>query len=297
MIELIKATEPSVVAITHTPPAQANHSPLLFRQGDDGFFRDLRGIPGNARVETPAGAGVVIDASGLVLTQYLVVQPGQQHTIYTVDGDSYPAEIRAADPRSGLAVLDVSVERNDLAPLPIGKAENLQKGSGVVTIGNPNALLTDGQPTASYGTITNLARKADPQVNLNNAKDPLRTGYRTTLHHFGALIQTDARLGWNASGGAVVNLAGELVGITTTVSVIPGHEQSAGYAIPMNAAFRRIVDTLKEGKEVEYGLLGISFSVSARSKTTDGRYGIAVQQAYAGGPAGRAGLRSRDIIT
>lgn len=295
---LIESAEPSVVAITQKSTRQASTQPRLFRQADENLFRELRGLPTDASAEPPTGAGVVIDPSGLVLTQYLVVTPGRQHYITTVDGNSFPAEIRAADPRSGLAVLAVvSEEPVTLPALRIGQAEMLRKGTSVVAIGNPQALLADGQPTASHGSITNLSRKADPQVNLNNTRDERQDNYRTTLHHFGSLIQSDARLGWNASGGALINLNGELIGITTTVSVIPGHEQPAGYAIPLNASMRRVVNTLKEGKEVEYGMLGISFSVTSPSNSTSRVAGIAIQTAYPGSPAGRAGLMSSDIIT
>lgn len=300
--DLIERVEPSVVAVLRQPEGAAARRPQLLNPGLNDPFRNFRaGIESN-QATIPAGAGVVIDPAGLVLTQYLVVSPGDQHMIATLDGEIYEAEIRAADPRSGLAVL--AVAEADLPALTLGKAEDLRKGSGVVAIGNPNAVVTDGQPTASFGRVTNLARKAGDQVNLNNNRRG--ADFRTTLHHFGALIQTDARLGWNASGGAVVNLDGELVGVTTSVSVIAGHEQPAGYVIPMNEAFRRIVETLKEGREVEYGLLGVSFSVAAnlpglgpRGQGPQGRAqrrGIVVQEAYAGGPAGRAGLRRNDVI-
>lgn len=295
---LIERTEPAVVAITHEAHRRPEAaSPLFGRAGDD-FLNDLRTLPAAAGDAPPSGAGVVIDPEGLILTQYLTVAIDQRHFVTTIDGRRLTAEIRAADPRSGLAVL--ALTDAGAAPLPaikLGEAENLRKGSSVLAIGNPQAIISDGQPTASHGSITNLAAKADDRVNLNNARDELRGNYRTTLHHFGTLIQTDARLGWNASGGALVDLNGELVGITTTVSVIPGHEQPAGYAIPINEAFRRVIEVLKQGKEVEYGLLGISFNVNTPAATTGGRSGITVENAYPGGPAARAGLRSRDIIT
>lgn len=295
---LIERCEKSVVAITRRAVSPAEEQPGSFRQSDDGFVRDLKSVVEADRSAPPSGAGVVIDPAGLVLTQFLVVKPGDQHTVTTVDGQQLQAEIRAADPRSGLAVLAIANNsKPPLQALPIGRAEDLRKGSTAITIGNPFAIVTDGQPTASRGAVTNLAGKANDQANLNNAPDERQGNFRTTLHHFGSLIQTDALLGWSANGGAVINLAGELVGLTTTVSVIPGHEQPAGYAIPLNATFRRVVRTLSEGKEVEYGLLGISFSASSRPQNTPGRPGISVQAAYAGGPAGRAGIRPLDIIT
>lgn len=94
-----------------------------------------------------------------------------------------------------------------------------------------------------------------------------------------------------------MNLAGELVGVTTAADTISGHEAAAGYAIPMNAPMRRIIDDLKAGREVEYGLLGISFNPDASAPTSTGDNGVIVQQVLAGSPASRGGIQSEDIIT
>lgn len=299
LADVIAAVEPSIVAISHSPPQKnAARRPTFLQFGNDPFRGKRRAILG-ADEPMAVGAGVVI-GEGLVLTQSLAIEPGDEkkpeddHFVTTIEGERLAASIKAADPRSGLAVLEVPGLK---APaLKTGKAEALRKGSLVVALGNPYAVLSDGQPTASFGTITNLGRKLDPDVNLNNSPSATQS-FRTTLHHYGTLLQTDARLGWNASGGALVNLEGELVGITTTASMIAGHEQPAGYAIPLNKIFRRVVDTLKEGREVEYGLIGISFRPeSVKARTVD-RPGIAVDTTYSGSPADRAGLRSGDIIT
>src|SRR5258705_9237173 len=178
--------------------------------------------------------------------------------------------MRAAVPGSGLDVPATApkalplnrggVPPKNIAPdsfptIRLGDAATLHKGQFVVAIGNPYAIQTDGQPTASWGIITNLARKAPSGTNLNDAPGPA-DDYRTTLHHLGTLIQTDAKLGFTAAGGALLNLRGELIGLTTTAATIAGHEQPAGYAIPINAATRRIIETLKQGREVEYGMFG-----------------------------------------
>jgi serine protease Do len=177
----------------------------------------------------------------------------------------------------------------------LGDAAKLRKGQFVIAIGNPYAVATDGQPTASWGIVTNLARKAPPNFNFNDAPGPLGD-YRTTLHHLGTLIQTDARLGWSAGGGALVNLHGELVGLTTTAATIAGHEQPAGYAIPINATFRRIIDELKAGREIEYGMLGVSFNTRLES-TANSPSEVAIADVFPGSPADRAGLVRGDVVT
>lgn len=298
LIDVIERVEPSVVAVSRAP-AQAGAAGgrgRIILEGDPlGQFRAIN--PATETAAQVAGAGVVIDESGLVLTQYLVVKQGERHTVTTYDGKELPATIRGADPRSGLAVL--KVDSTDLKPLELGRAEDLKKGRLVVAVGNPYAVVSDGQATASHGIVTNMAGKAPPLANLNNVprtEPDGSAGFRTTIHHLGALIQTDAPLGWNASGGALVTLDGKLVGVTTTASTIAGHERPAGYAIPVNETMRRVIETLKTGREVEYGLLGIEFQQGQVAALSNGGSGIPVKRVFVGTPAHRAGLRSADVI-
>lgn len=313
---VIERCEPSVVAIAHTDqtPDQLAGKPAPVRQARQPrvlFPNQGVGLPGElgklqvsqAAAIPPSGAGVVIDASGLILTQYRVVQLGRTHLVTDASGERYLAKILAADPRSGLAVLAVErplfakgkADLLDFTPLPIGEAEELKKGRFVIAIGNPFSIETDGQATASWGSITNTALKAPRDENLNDAKF-LDGSYRTTLHHFGSLVQTDARLGWNASGGALISLEGELVGVLTTASAIAGHEQPAGYAIPLNAAMRRAVQSMRQGLEPEYGLLGVHFNQTTAKNPRTGRTGVTVNAVFTGGPAQIAGIRRGDLL-
>jgi S1-C subfamily serine protease len=241
----------------------------------------------------------VVIGEGLVLTQYLVVEPGETHFVTDASGERWGAEVRAADPRSGLAVLRLvraeGVDTEFPPTLPIGSAEELRRGSFVVAVGNPYAIEAEGGATVSWGVVSNIARKAPANENYNDVPDQ-NGAYRTTLHHFGTLLQTDAKLGWGAAGGALVDLDGSLVGITTTTSTIPGHESSAGYAIPMNATMRRVIDRLVEGREAEYGLLGVAFNPMATADPLGRPSGMVIDSAYQGSPAQRAGLRQGDVI-
>jgi serine protease Do len=307
LIEVIHRAEPSVVAVARLAPAQ--QSLLAPRAGD--LFADLR-QQSAANEPNIVAAGVIIDPAGLILTEYLAIREGEQHTITTVDGKIYPATIKAADPRSGLAILAISAPASPLKrasattdkaqqstqfhAISFGDASQLRKGQFVISIGNPYAIRSDGEPTASWGIVTNLARKAPAGANLNDAPGP-NGDYRTTLHHLGTLIQTDAKLGWSAGGGALINLRGELIGLTTTVATIAGHEQPAGYAIPIDETTRRIIDTLKQGREAEYGLLGIGFQPANPAAAGAANAGATVQQVYPGSPAARAGLQTNDVIT
>jgi S1-C subfamily serine protease len=303
LVELIARTEPSVVAVARSAAPQSPQA----AGGLDDVFQPFRQ---NTAAETAAaivGAGVIIDREGLVLTHYLAVREGDQHSVTTIDGNRYPATIRGADPRSGLAILKIGPAASSLqrtgerAATPgsfpairFGDAALARKGQFVVAIGNPYAITSDGQPTASWGIITNLARKAPAGTNFNDAPGPYND-HRTTIHHLGTLIQTDAKLGWSAGGGALINLRGELIGLATTAATIAGHEQPAGYAIPINKLMRRVIDTLREGREVEYGLLGIGFGPTFVQPPPQ-PVRLTIAQVYAGGPAARAGLQSGDIV-
>src|SRR5207342_2000310 len=105
--------------------------------------------------------------------------------------------------------------------------------------GNPYAIARDGQVSASWGIVANLSRKAGP---IPDETSP--AGVRnTSLHHYGTLIQTDAKLNLGTSGGALLNLKGEMVGLTTSLAAAVGYEQAAGFALPVDDAFRRAVET------------------------------------------------------
>jgi serine protease Do len=176
-------------------------------------------------------------------------------------------------------------------PITFGDPTKLKKGQIVVVLGNPYAIARDGQASASWGIIANLSRKAGP----NKADDP--RDRKDTLHHFGTLIQTDAKLNLGTSGGALVNLKGEMIGLTTSQAAVAGFEQAAGYAIPCDDVFRRVIDTLKQGKEVEYGLLGIELRPLGPVEAAAGLRGARVTNVLGGMPAERAGILRDDVIT
>ena len=226
------------------------------------------------------GSGVVIDAAGLVLTNYHVVN-GATKIFVRLPGDkgSY-ADIYAADPRSDLAVLKLLLPPRNLCFLRLGHGEDVRKGQIVLALTNPFAAgFHDASPGASWGIVSNLRQRAP------NA--PPREEERTrTLHHYGTLIQIDTRVNLGCSGGALVNLQGEFIGLTSSLAALTGTDPG-GFAVPLNAGMRRIIERLKEGKEVEYGFLGISF----KPEPTNG-IGVMIDRVAANSSAARAGLEA-----
>ena len=112
--------------------------------------------------------GVVVDRRGLILTAYHVLRLKSQHYVTTSDRRVYAAHIKAADPRSDLAILEI--DANNLTPIKFGDASLLKKGQIVIALGNPYAIARDGEASASWGIISNLARKAPPTSRANPAR-------------------------------------------------------------------------------------------------------------------------------
>lgn len=242
------------------------------------------------------GTGVVIDARGLILTNYHVLGSGsgedlESYDYYVTASDRRVrvAQIKAADPRSDLAVL--SVDGKGLSAIALGDGDKLKKGQIVIALGNPYAIARDGQVSASWGIISNLQRKAA------RTPDESSPSGKPTLHHLGTLIQTDAKLNFGTSGGALLNLQGEMIGLTTSLAAAVGYEQAAGYAIPVDATFRRVVDRLKNGEEPEYGFLGVQPENLRAEMYPAGMHGVVVQDVVRGTPASRFGMLRGDVIT
>lgn len=274
-------------------------------------FRDRRpGLPdrGNPAVTSPDfipgrfGSGVVIDRNGLILTNYHVVDddflrgegpaPAKVRDriyVWVAPKRVFRARIKAADPRSDLAVLEIAAA--DLTAIPFAhleKVDGLRKGQLVVGLGNPWATARDGSASATWGIVSNISRKPAPQVDKEGREARL-------LQHFGALIQTDCRLHLGTSGGALLNIHGELIGLTTHAAALPGYDQGVGYAIPLDATFRRIVETLRQGKEVEYGFLGVQPDNLSERERLDGHRGVRILDVR-GTPARKARVQEGDVV-
>lgn len=300
---VIESRAPSVVAIAQDRRHRgASDGPLPFDVDPAGLRRTN---PRSADfVPTYYGSGVIVDRSGLVLTNYHVLGFDDEdyevdHYVTTSDRKIYRARIKGADPRSDLAVLELVLPDDrprqafDFKPMPLGDGGAVKRGAMIVTLGNPYAIARDGQASAGWGIVSNVDRKLPA-----SADDDLVAGGKSTLHHYGGLIQTDARLNLGASGGALLNLRGEMIGLTTSVAAQVGYETPAGFAIAVDDVFRRALDALRAGREVEYGFLGVQPTQGDAEIESHGdeSAGVRVDRLVRGGPGERAGLRRDDVI-
>jgi serine protease Do len=191
----------------------------------------------------------------------------------------------AADPFSDLAIL--KIEADDLTPISFCN-DPPKKGQFVIALGNPYAIARDGQASASWGIISNINRFAPKETESSPTEN---------MHQLGTLLHTDLRLPIGSSGGALVSLKGELVGLTTTLVAGRGYEQSAGFAIASDDFFQQVVETLKQGKQPEYGFLGIQPENLRAFDKDRGLEGARVSMVIPGLPGSLAGLREGDVIS
>ncbi len=276
LMETIEKTETSVVSIARIRVQSKKQKINNANPFGLNLRRDLQEKSKNPEspdfIPNDFGSGVIIASLGspLILTNYHVVKGGpvagqssiaNKYRLYVrfANRRGYYASIFAADPRSDLAVLkidfkQIGIKARDIKPLTMTKAKEFRKGSFVIALGNPYAIGRDGSASASWGMISNIARRPAP-VDLESTEE---TRKKETIHHYGTLLQVDTRLNLGTSGGALVNLKGELIGITTSLAALEGYEKSAGYAIPFDTATRRVIDSLTKGHEVEYGFLGVT---------------------------------------
>lgn len=240
------------------------------------------------------GSGVVIDdKEGLVLTLAHVVRnatkiyvrlPSDKRDAVAANRGSW-ADIHALDPRSDLALLRLIDRVPNLKALKVSEDSKLRKGDFVLSLSNPFAAgFRDGSPSASWGIVSNLRRRAtgvltDIPSTERNAKLP--------LYCFNTLIQTDTRLNLGCSGGALLNLQGELVGLTSSLAGIAGGETPGGFAVPLDDGMRRILDVLRRGEEVEYGFLGVYLKPPEQAP----RSYVQISSLIPGGPAAQGGIR------
>ena len=234
------------------------------------------------------GSGVIFDNQGHILTNDHVVAGAQSLLVSLPDGRTFPAKLIGQDPRSDLAV--IQIQTSDLPVMPLGDSAKLVVGQWVVAIGD--ALALPGGPTVTVGVVSALGR---------TVQEPSSDGASAGPFLFD-LIQTDAAINPGNSGGPLINLQGEVVGISTLGSGASGsgvQPQGIGFAIAINTA-KPIADELIRSGRVTYPYLGLRLYPNSPSLAS--RYqlpakpGMIVVQVDAQGPAEKASLQVGDLI-
>lgn len=308
LTQVIEQAEPSVVSIARwrTNPAEFTEEGLPLRIPERLANQQVHDV-----VPNQFSAGILLVLPGqeerFVLTTYHSVRGGVTTGAKPASDSSHlqvrfssrhacPATIYAADPRSDLAVLklesrDLGLRTDELRPVPWPTTTPVRKGQFVLTFSNPYWIARDGSSSVSWGIVSNIARR--PAL-----LKPDNGGIKS-LHELGSLLQVDYRLPIGASGAPVLNLRGELVGICSSIAAIEGFDRSGGFAIPVDAATRWIIESLLNGHEVEYGFLGVEpnrVTIPATSSLTRQPSAAEAKAVQFGSPAQAAGIRQGDLI-
>jgi S1-C subfamily serine protease len=219
------------------------------------------------------GSGFVIDKAGHIITNYHVVEGAEEVSVNFSSGrDQVPAKVIGSDPSTDIAVLKVDMPAEALTPIPLGDSDSVQVGDPVVAIGNPFGL----DRTVTAGIVSAVQR----EITAPN-------GF--PIDH---VIQTDAAINHGNSGGALLDLAGRVIGITSQIRSDAGGSEGVGFAIPSNLV-RTTADQIIATGHALHAYLGIgtaTISAAAASQLGEAA-GVAVTQVHAGGPAQGAGLR------
>ncbi|MBN3199142.1 serine endoprotease DegQ [Pectobacterium brasiliense] len=232
----------------------------------------------NSRPFEGLGSGVIIDAAkGYVLTNNHVINNADKIRVQLNDGREYEAKLIGRDEQTDIALLQLNDAKN-LVSVKMADSDQLRVGDFAVAVGNPFGL---GQ-TATSGIISALGRSG---LNLEG------------LENF---IQTDASINRGNSGGALVNLNGELIGINTAILAPGGGNIGIGFAIPSNMA-QNLAQQLVEFGEVKRGLLGIKgsemTSEMAKAFNVDAQRGAFVSEVLPKSAASKAGIKAGDVLT
>jgi len=232
------------------------------------FRRAAPGVVVIRAGESEVGTGFVIDEQGRIVTNYHVVQGADEVSVGFGDDDPVAADVVGADPSTDIALLDVDVPAGDLTALPLGELADVHVGDEVVAIGSPFGL----DRTLTTGVVSGLGRRIEAPDGF-----PIRN-----------VIQTDAALNSGNSGGPLLNLDGEVIGINSQIETRTGGNVGIGYAVPVDT-IRTVVDRLLRDGEVKHAFLGI-----AMEENDDG---VLVEEVQFGSPAADAGVREGDVIT
>ncbi len=269
-----KAATPSVVHIRSTFSSTSPDNPF------NDFFRDYFGENERGNQSKGMGSGVVVSEDGYIVTNNHVVEDATEIEVLLNDNRTYEAQIIGTDPSTDLAV--IKIQESNLKAVAFGNSDNIQIGEWVLAIGNP----FEFRSTVTAGIVSAKGRN----INILSRRDRLQVE---------SFIQTDAAVNPGNSGGALVNLKGELVGINTAIASPTGAYAGYSFAVPVSLV-GKVVDDLRLYGTVQRALLGISIvdmnANLSKEKSIDLVRGVYVQSINPESAAEEAGLKNGDVI-
>lgn len=264
----------TVVHITVIQKGQLDGSSNVY----DWFFGNGMNHPQQMPQRQGVGSGVIISADGLIVTNNHVIEDADEITVVLNDKREFKAKLIGADPSTDIAVIKISA--SDLPVCKFGNSDNLKLGEWVLAVGNPFNLTS----TVTAGIVS--AKSRDIGINTDQMK-------------IESFIQTDAAVNPGNSGGALVNIRGELVGINTAIASQTGTYTGYSFAIPSNIV-QKVVGDLKQYGDVQRALLNVNIgdvnAEVAKKYNLDKIEGVFVGTVNPGGAAALAGIKDNDVI-
>ncbi len=269
LTEAVARVAPAVVTVQTEAVERAPVDPF------EAFFGGASG----RRVVPGLGSGFVVSADGLVVTNAHVVAGATRITVALRDGTLYPARVLGVDEMNDLAVL--RLDARDLPVATLGNSDELLIGEWAIAIGNPYGLLLGNtEPSVSVGVVSATGRNlVTPGENAGAYVD---------------MIQTDAAVNPGNSGGPLVNAAGEVIGVNSSIYSPTGGSIGLGFAIPVNRA-RRIAEDLVAHGRVRRPWVGVQLSAPENPREA-ATAGARVRTVVPGSPADAAGMRPGDML-
>lgn len=295
VVKAVEKASPSVVSIViskdlpvieQCPYSPFSDLPPEFQQFFGGFDFSQPCQKGTQKQDIGGGSGFIISSDGLILTnKHVVSDTAADYTVLTNDGEKYEAKVLARDPMQDLAV--IKIKADNLPVIALGNSDSLKLGQTAIAIGNA---LGEFRNTVSVGVISGLSRT----ITASGAS----YGDETIQN----VIQTDAAINPGNSGGPLLNLKGEVIGISTAVA---SGAQSIGFAIPINQA-KRDIESVKKTGDIKIPYLGVRYMAVTeeivKKEKLPTNYGALVRGSNDGpavmkdSPAEKAGIQAEDVI-
>lgn len=284
-VDFTYAADKTIHAVVHVKTKSTRSSEYSSGNPFYDFFFGYRGFEQRPQPVEGFGSGVIISDNGYIVTNNHVIDKANEISVTLNDKRTFTAKLIGTDPNTDLAV--IKIDEKDLPYIIYGNSDELKVGEWVLAVGNPYNLTS----TVTAGIVSAKARSIGIMAG--------RQGSEQNRYPIESFIQTDAAVNPGNSGGALVNIRGELVGINTAIASPTGSYIGNAFAIPVSIVKKAVADLVEFG-EVQRAVLGVSIkdidSQLAESKKLEKIEGVYVENIVEGSSADQAGIKPGDVI-